>query len=111
MRRVLLRVLAQGPDPKGPSLQPHLLRPLPGENVQAGGGHPDSVLPPVSLDHLHPSQSDPARSPVGQHGYLGYDSRGDAGEGAAFGFTPDEDPTHQVQTKCVISFHSKIFLL
>lgn len=101
---MLLRVLTQRPSPTGPPLQPHLLRPLPGDIVQAGGAHPLRLLPSVPLDHLHPSQPDPARVPVGQHGDLGPDCGGGAAGdkariGGGFeGFEGLKETTHHVKT-------------
>lgn len=80
MRGVLLRVLPPRPDPADAPLQAHLLRPLPGEDVADGRHHPQRVLPPVPLDHLHPGEPHLVGRPVGQHGHLGPDLRG-AGAG------------------------------
>lgn len=95
VRSVLLRILAQRPDPADPPLQPHLLRTLPRENVQDGRYHPQRLLPSVPLDHLHPNQPGPARGPVGQHWDLGPNCRGAAGEEGFGGW--HKDPT-QVNT-------------
>lgn len=82
MRGVLLRVLPPRPDPADAPLQAHLLHPLPGEDVAVGRHHPQRVLPPVPLDHLHPGERHLVGRPVGQHGHLGPDLRG-AGAGGA----------------------------
>lgn len=109
MCRVLLQVLTQPPDPAGPPLQPHLLRPLPGKNVQAGGRHLHCLLPPVPLDYLHPGQSDVTWSPVGQHRDLGPDCGGAEVEGrsARGGFERRKDPTHDANATCfkAVWFH------
>lgn len=93
MRRVLQRVLPQRPDPSGPPLQPHVLRSLPGANVQDKRGDLQRLLPSVPLDYLHTGQSDPARRPVGQHGDLGPDYRGEAAEHIDGGFEKHKDTT------------------
>lgn len=103
VHRVLPRVLAQQQDPTGAPLQPHLLCPMPGENVQAEGCHLHRLLPSLPLDYLHQSQPDFARGPVGQHRNLGPDFRGADGEWEQFsgGFERPKvpvDPDHTVST-------------
>lgn len=101
--RVLQRVLTQRPDPPGPPLQPHLLRPLLGENGQAGRRHPHRLLPSVPLDYLHTIQPDPARVPMGQHGYLGPDyRRAEEEERLGEELELRKDPTHQFTTVSVL---------
>lgn len=113
VRDLLPRLLTQRPDPPGPPLQPHLLRTLPGENVQGRGCHLQRLLPPVPLDYLHPGQPHPARRPVGQHGNLGPDRRGgDAAEEAriAGGFQISRETAHKCIAVSISLKTSSVFL-
>lgn len=110
--RVLLRVFTQQQDTAGPPLQPHLLRPLSGENVQAGGCHLHRLLPSLSLDYLHQSQLDFARGSVGQHRNLGPDFHGAKSEWEPFngGFKRPKVATHRALTVS-ISFRTAVQFL